>query len=170
MSERMGNGLSDRQSKFLRLMFEKRFGIEEIMRLSTHLFASLVKWMQDPKFVASWDAAIELTSRITRTENELLNLGRAQMGRAELRREVESKGGGASPEVAATSVAAAEILAIVQPTPAKPPMSERERIRTLHGEEAANAFDRLVRIRQENERALGGSLKSGESPSPCTRP
>jgi hypothetical protein len=159
-------GLTARQSKFLNALAQGHATtgqVERQLRLAPY---TLRRWMDQPKFVVAW-----------RQTNELLKL-RATADTAILTARIAAET--STPEKApddanvptpppAESVPEAPPRPRHEPAP-RAPKSDRDLIRLRHGEEAARAFDELLRAHRPPPGEAASAAGSPPSPVPAATP
>lgn len=170
-------GLNQRQAKFVRMILEMEKTTDEIMRGLKMTMGTLTKWMKEEAFKLEWEEANLVLLRLCESEEASCRINAARYRRKRMRKRARMEPGLGDVGSDAGAGKAGECddgKAVCAPglvdsisgdgegeakgeTVADSGggagrkgegMTERERIRSLHGEEAAGAFDRLVRLRE----------------------
>jgi hypothetical protein len=146
---RNSENLTWRQARFLNVLAQGRGTTEQVERQLGMAQNTLRRWMEDERFAKAWERT-----------NRLLELRRgadaAILGKPD---GAPAPGGApsADPGTTVTSSAAAspDATDTVAPEPRRPraatpaeprpPLTDRDRVRARHGEEAARAFEELLR-------------------------
>jgi hypothetical protein len=141
--------LLQRQARFINLLLEAKYTTEEIIAKIGVGRRTLARWRSERLFRREWTSA-NRTLAMRRGSDEAISGIRAanqEVGRIREAGEVEMAGAGegeAGMESEEAGVGGRDGA-----------VSEREMIRRRHGEEAAQAFDHLVKMREEGEGGRG---------------
>jgi hypothetical protein len=136
------NNLTARQQLFLNeLVRGKPFN--DILSQYRIRPATLMRWTTDANFVAQWKLCNEVLA-LRRPSDEACAIRLAQPEHSS-----ESHTAPNPPTVFLLLTPPSQPPPNRAPETKPPPMSEREAVRTRHGEEAAQAFDRLTRLREQ---------------------
>jgi len=136
------NNLTARQQLFLNeLVRGKPFN--DILSQYRIRPATLMRWTTDANFVAQWKLCNEVLA-LRRPSDEACAIRLAQPEHSS-----ESHIAPNPPTVFLLPTPPSQPPPNRAPATKPPPMSEREAVRTRHGEEAAQAFDRLTRLREQ---------------------
>jgi hypothetical protein len=141
-------GLTARQAKFLNTLALGHGTTEQVERQLGLAKYTLRRWMDEPKFVAAWEQTNELLKLRAGADAAIL----ATRATAETSTPAKAPGDTTAPTDATEPVTDA-------PPPPRPrhepspraPKSDRDLIRLRHGEEAARAFDELLRAHRPPE-------------------
>jgi len=147
------NGLYWRQSKFLGLIIRLQLPSEQVMQQMKMKPSTLIRWMENENFKKEWNRTIEALAMMQRTDEITAKLSATRHERARLRAQATNDSPTPQPTTAIEShPAPAPDDLPVEETETPAPLSERECIRRRHGEEAAQAFDRLVKMREDHQK------------------
>jgi len=156
---RNARGLSGKQSKFINTLIEGHSTWNEVERKLNVRSSTMQRWMNEPAFILQTQKAgylLEIRRKIDEASARI-RLARGQLNEGRVQSENEPAAMNPPVESHQAEVQEPEH----DETPAPPRLTERERILQRHGEDAAQAFDRLVAIRQkldsENTNALSAS-------------
>ena len=152
MKPRNPGGTTKDQWKFLRAILACDRDMDTILRDFRMRPSSLPKWADNPAFARQWELINQCLARRAASEQNLLAIEEARCRRRILMQQA-AVAGAASPEAtvpAGPAAPAALLAAAVVPDPVA---DERERIRHTNGERAAQAFDEMVRRREERDAA-----------------
>jgi hypothetical protein len=144
---RNNQGLTGRQARFLNTLALGRGTTEQVERQLGLASYTLRRWMDEPKFVVAWRQTNELLKLRAGADAAILTARAA----AESTPPAEASDAKADPPPPTTQ-GATDTLPRPRNEPApRPPKSDRDLIRLRHGEEAARAFEELLRAHRPPE-------------------
>lgn len=168
-------GLNWRQVRYINLILLAKCTTEQVMASLKMRPSTLIKWMEKEAFKKEWTAALGVLDMLRRTDEQIFGINDARHQRHMARSLGQEHAGECETPPLETDPPGYK--------PSAPPeregtrnhddrekeeLSERERVRARNGEEAAQAYDRLMRLHElhrQGQQALEAAEPSEEDES-----